>query len=161
MGAVSAHAVNALIFEFFSSLEEYRITTMEDLDAKVLLVDDIYSTVTRDAMLAIAGSNPLNVPPGTPKTDLTDCDDYALQLKTMAAATARQLFIVGEAEPLPPAIGMVICKEHVITLFVEQDEAGVNSLCFLDASTRGTPVAHEPEEAARLMKTPPVKLIYM
>ena len=155
MSDISAEAINSLIFEFFSSLEDYQMSSMEDLDTKVMLLDDSYGPVSREDMLAIAKDNPLKLPLKSQKTDLTDCDDYALQLKAIATARARQLYIVGEARPLPPAVGIVICNEHVINMFVEQGSDGAHSICFMDASTPGAPLATAPEEAARIMKKPP------
>jgi len=161
MANISSEAINELIKDFFSSIENFQFTSMDELDSKVVLVDDSYSPVSRDDLLAIAKDNPLNVPPGTLKTQLTDCDDYALQLKAIAMANCRQRHITDSGQPLPPAIAIVISQNHAVNLFVEQDSEGNNSLCFLDASTPGFPMGSEPEQAEQIMKQPPLKLIYM
>jgi len=161
MGSISTAAVRSLIVDFFFTIGGFQITTMEDLEAKVMLVDDSYSPITGDELIAIAKGNPLMAPPNAAKMEITDCDDYALQLKAIATAHFRQRYFAGAAEPLPPAVAIVISGNHAVNLFIDQDARGNNSIWFMDASTPELPVTNDPAQAARLMKEPPVRLIYM
>lgn len=134
---------------------------MVDMRIKVMLLDDCYSPISRDEILTLAKRNPLPALPCAAKTQITDCDDYALQLKAVAAALYRQLSFAGRAEPVPPAVAIVISQNHAVNIFIEQDAQGKNSIWVIDTSTPGLPITNDPAQAARMMKKPPVKLIYM
>ena len=161
MADISPAAVRSLMADFFSSLGEYEVATMEDIQAKVVLVDDLYCTITADELRTFARGNPLMAPPGAAKTQITDCDDYALQLKASATAHYRQRFVAGTAAAVSPAVAIVISGNHALNLFIEQNEQGKNSICFIDASSPDLPTTSDPVQAAQMMKQPPVKLIYM
>jgi hypothetical protein len=161
MADISPAAVRSLIADFFSSLVDYEITTMEDVKTKVMLVDDSYSPISGDELRSFARGNPLMAQPGGAKTQITDCDDYALQLKAAATVQYRQRYFSGTASPLPPAVAIVISQNHVVNLFVEQDGQGKNSIWFIDASTPDMQTTNDPAQAVQMMKKPPVTLIYM
>lgn len=161
MADISPAAVRSLIADFFSSIGECEINTMADVKIKVMLVDDTYSPISGKDILSLARDNPLKLQPGAPKTQITDCDDYALHLKDTAAKTFRQRYYNGTGHPVPPAVAIVISQNHAVNLFIEQDAQGKNSIRFLDTSTPELSITHVPAQALRMMKQPPVKLIYM
>ena len=163
MAIISPDAIRERLLEFFSSLGACEIATMVDLKIKVMLVDDCYSPISREEILTLARGNPLLAPPGAAKTQITDCDDYALQLKRCGSTPciARAVITTAEAAPVPPAVAIVISQNHAVNLFIEQDGQGKNSIWFIDASTPELPITNDPAQAARMMKKPPVKLIYM
>jgi hypothetical protein len=161
MATVSPDAIRECILKFFSSIGACEISTMVDARIKVMLVDDWYSPISRAEILTLASGNPMLAPPGAAKTQITDCDDYALQLKDAAVKMFRQRYCNGTGQPVPPAVAIVISQNHAVNLFIEQDAQGKNSIWFIDASTPGLPITHDPAQAAQMMKKPPVKLIYM
>jgi hypothetical protein len=161
MSTISPDAIRACILDFFSSLGACEISTMADVRIKVMLVDDVYSPISRDEILALLRGNPLPAPAGDAKTQITDCDDYALQLKGAAVKLFRQRYCTGAGQPAPPAVAIVISQNHALNLFIEQDAQGANRIWLIDASAPELPITHDPAKAARMLKKPPVKLIYM
>jgi hypothetical protein len=161
MADISPAEVRNLILDFFSIIGEYEITNMVDVKIKVMLVDDVYSPISRDEILTLARCNLLLTPPGAVKTQITDCDDYVMQLKNEANAMYRQNYFAGRAAPVPPAVAIVISRNHAVNLFIEQDGQGNNTIWFIDASTPELQTTNDPAQAAQMMKLPPVKLIYM
>jgi hypothetical protein len=161
MAAISPDAIRECILKFFSSISPCEISTMVDVKIKVMLVDDWYSPISRDEILTLARENPMLAPPCAAATQITDCDDYALQLKDGAVNMFRQRYCSGTGQPVPPAVAIVISQNHAVNLFIEQDVQGRNSIWFIDAGTPGPHITHDPSQAAQMMKKPPVKLIYM
>ena len=161
MAIISPDAIRQSLLEFFSSLGACEIATMVDLKIKVMLVDDSYSSISRDEIRSLARGNPLLAPPGDAITQITDCDDYALGLKDAAVKLFRQRSSAGRVALVPPAIAIVISQNHAVNLFIEQDARGKNTVWFIDASTPKLPITNDPAQAARLLKKQPVKLIYM
>jgi len=158
MADISSAKVREVISDFFSVIPG---AAGDDLLKKVVLVDDSYSPISRDELLALARGNLLKAPPGAPTTQITDCDDYALQLKAAANMVYRQRYFDGKAQPLPPAVAIVISQNHAVNFFIEQDSQGKNSLWFIDASAPALPPTNDPVQAAQMMRKPPVKFIQM
>ena len=161
MAIISPDAIRQSLLGFFSSLGAYEIATMADLKIKVMLVDDCYTPIAKEEILTLARCNLLLSQPAAVKTQLTDCDDSAMQLKSEANALYRHSTYAGTAAPVPPAVAIVISQNHAVNLFIDQDDKGKNSIWCIDASKPELSVTKDPAQAARMMKKPPVKLIYM
>ncbi|MBN2106910.1 MAG: hypothetical protein JW832_05740 [Deltaproteobacteria bacterium] len=161
MTTLSPDAIRQSLLEFFSSLGAYEIATMADLKIKVMLVDDWYTPIAKEEILTLARCNLLLSQPAAAKTQLADRDDSAMQLKSEANALYRHGTYACTAAPVPPAVAIVISQNHALNLFIEQDDQGKNTTWCIDASTPKLPITSDPAQAARMLKKPPVKLIYM
>jgi hypothetical protein len=161
MVTLSPDAIRQSLLGFFSSLGACEIATMADLKIKAMLVDDWYSPISKEEILTLARCNLLLAKPAAAKTQITDCDDFAMQLKSEAHALYRRSCFTGTAAPVPPAVAIVISQNHAVNLFIEQDDKGKNSIWCIDASRPELSITNDPAQAARLLKKPPVKLIYM
>jgi hypothetical protein len=103
------------------------------------------------------------VPPIQNQTnpDIADGDDYALQLKASLTALNRQKMISTGKIILPPAIGIVITKNHVVNLIICGNTADTISVFLIDPSMQKPTLVNDPDESALLLKTLPVKIIYL
>lgn len=161
MTIISPAAVRLLIADFFSSIGECEVATLSEVKVKVMLVDDGYSTITRSEILALARVNSLGPPAGASESQCADCDDYALHLKDAAAAKRRQRSANDSAPALPPAVAIVMSQNHALNMFIDEGAQGRHSLWFIDTSEPDLPTTNDPAQALRMMKQPPVRLIYM
>lgn len=161
MTTISPEAIRQHILEFFSSLGGCEMTTMADVRIKVILVDDVYRPISHAELCTLARHSLVRAKPGVAKTQITDCDDSAMQLKSEANALYRESYFSGRTAPVPPAVAIVISQNHAVNLFIEQDSQGKNSIWFIDASTPELLLTNDPAQAAQMLKKPPVKLIYM
>ena len=127
-----------------------------------IMVDEEYSTVTRIQIKGTMRTNPLLSPSNAkPGDELVDCDDFALQLK--AAVTSRVRLenqTTGTYSP-PPAIGIIFTMYHALSVFVTSDRNGGTVAMLADASDPNQPITSNPTEAATLLKTLPVRFIYI
>jgi hypothetical protein len=123
---------------------------------RLCFVDDAYSPVSAAEVRRVAAANPLRVPRTTPVDELTDCDDYALQIKSLLTAHRRRQRV---RRP-PPAIGLVIAEAHAVNAFVSATPAGLR-LSLIDASRPDQPVVTAAEDVpGLLLDRPAIRLIY-
>ena len=92
--------------------------------------------------------------------EILDCDDYALQLKTVLTVLTREWGAVNGRNAYPPAVGIVLTATHAVSLFVSGSRAGPK-VWIADASRAGQPVIGDPDAGRRLLQALPVRLIYM
>jgi hypothetical protein len=102
--------------------------------------------------------SPANVKPGD---ELVDCDDFAMQLKAALTARARQDNQMSGSYNPPPAIGIIFTMDHALSVFVTTDGNGGIVAMLADASDPEQPMISDAAEAVRLLKTLPVRFIYI
>lgn len=127
-----------------------------------IMADEEYSTVTRIQIKGMMSTNPLLSPTSAkPGDELVDCDDFALQLKAAVTARARlDNQTTGTYGP-PPAIGIIFTMDHALNVFVTTDRNGGIVAMLADASDPDQPITNNPAEATTLLKTLPVRFIYV
>lgn len=127
-----------------------------------IMADEEYSTVTRIQIKGMMSTNPLLSPSSAkPGDELVDCDDFALQLKAAVTARVRQDNQTTGTYIPPPAIGIIFTMFHALSVFVTMDRNGGFVAMLADASDPNQPITGNPTEAATLLKTLPVRFIYI
>lgn len=160
---ISREVIPRLILNFFNEIPDSGIQEIDVAEARSLRVDNAYKTVSKSEVKRVIETNPLIVPPiqNQPNPDIADCDDYALQLKASLTALNRQKMISTGKIILPPAIGIVITQDHVINLVICGNTADTIGVFLIDPSMQKPKLVNEPDESALLLKTLPVRIIYM
>lgn len=127
---------------------------------KLCFVDNAYSPVSQAEVRRIAAANPLQTPLTDFDDELTDCDDYALQIKSVLTTLRRRKRRRPDAPCAPPAIGIIIAEAHAINAFVSATPSGLQ-LSLIDASRPDQPIVTAAEDVAGLLlDQPAVRLIY-
>lgn len=160
---ISSESVPGLILDFFRQIPDSGIRTINSAQRKSLRVDNAYSTVPKSDVRKVIETNPLIMPPvqGQTNPEVADCDDYALQLKAALTALNRQKMINTGKVILPPAIGIVITQNHVVNLVVCGNTGDAKSVFLIDPSMQKPTLVNDPTESASLLKTLPVRIIYL
>jgi len=160
---ISREMVPRLILDFFKEIPDSGIRSISVAKRKTVRVDNAYNTVSKSEVKRIIETNPLIVPPIQNQTnpEIADCDDYALQLKASLTALNRQKMISTGKIILPPAIGIVIAQSHVVNLVICGNTADTISVFLIDPSMQKPTLVNDPDESALLLKTLPVKIIYL
>jgi hypothetical protein len=127
-----------------------------------IMADEEYSTVTRSLIKGMMNTNPLLSPTSAEEVhELADCDDFALQFKAGLTARFRQDNLASGIYNPPPAIGIIFTMDHALNVFVTTDGKGGVLAMLADASDPDQPITDDPADAASLLKTLPVRFIYM
>ena len=127
-----------------------------------IMADEEYSTVTRAQVKGMMSTHPLLSPTLVkPGDELADCDDFALQLKAALTARARQDNQASGSYSPPPALGIIFTMDHALSVFVTLDGNGGVVAMLADASDPDQPITSNPAETAKLLKTLPVRFIYV
>jgi len=160
---ISREVIPRLILNFFNLIPDSGIQEIDVAEARSLRVDNSYKTVSKSEVKRVIETNPLIVPPIQNQTnpDIADCDDYALQLKASLTALNRQKMISTGKIILPPAIGIVITQNHVVNLVICGNTADTIGVFLIDPSMQKPKLVDDPDESALLLKTLPVRIIYM
>jgi hypothetical protein len=160
---ISKDRAPRLILDFFKEIPGSGIRSISFAKRKSVIVDNAYDTVSKSEVKRIIETNPLIVPPIQSQTNLeiADCDDYALQLKASLTALNRQKMISTGTIVLPPAIGIVITQNHVVNLVICGNTADTTGIFLIDPSMQKPTLVNDPAESASLLKTLPVKIIYL
>jgi len=160
---ISREVIPRLILNFFNLIPDSGIQEIDVAEARSLRVDNSYKTVSKSEVKRVIETNPLIVPPIQNQTnpDIADCDDYALQLKASLTALNRQKMISTGKIILPPAIGIVITQNHVVNLVICGNTADTIGVFLNDPSMQKPKLVDDPDESALLLKTLPVRIIYM
>lgn len=160
-------SLKKLLFEFFNEVPGSGISNIEQLSRHSLLADDVYSPVPFSVVRSIVETNPLffHFPEPVHGTQIADCDDYALLVKSLVTAHVRQKFISTGKYKAPPAIGAVFSRTHVVNLMVGRNSQQKLSVRIFDVSDPQVPVAdtltNDPIKAASLLGTLPLRWIYV
>lgn len=151
-------ALLRLVHRFFRRVPDSGIRTALHARRKTVVVDAYYLPVAKATVDRVMRSNPLLIPAGS-ETEVSDCDDYALQVKATITSLRRQENLLeGRNEP-PPAVGIVITGTHALTAFVGTQD-GEPYLALADASRSERPIVTEPAAAVPILGEPPVRLLY-
>ncbi|MFA5203186.1 MAG: hypothetical protein WC708_02180 [Lentisphaeria bacterium] len=150
-----------------------------------VMVDESYSTVTPQEVKTMMANSPLtasiakrlsvpqeiktmmaNSPPRPPTIkmladELGDCDDFALHLKAVMAARTRRDNMMNGTDTPPPAFGIIFSQDHALNVFVTTDERGGIYTMLSDASDPNRPITADPNKATQMLKTLPVRIVYM
>ena len=127
-----------------------------------IMADEEYSTVTRTQIKGTMSTHPLLSPANVKEGDeLADCDDFAMQLKAALTARARQDNQTSGIYNPPPAIGIIFSMDHALSVFVTMDGNGGIVAMLADATAPDQPITNDPAEATKLLKTLPVRFIYV
>ena len=128
-----------------------------------MIVDNAYNTVLKSEVTTTIKTNPLIASPiqGQDNPEIADCDDYALQLKASLTALYRQKMINTGKVILPPAIGIVITQNHVVNLVFWANPDSTVGVFLIDPSVQKPVLVSDSGESAALLKTLPVKMVYL
>ncbi|KDN30624.1 hypothetical protein VFDL14_03715 [Vibrio fortis] len=154
-------SIKIALMNYFEGSWDSNAASMSDLDKVAIGLDDQYTAVTKSEILSIIQTSPSLVVPdnSTFGHQLSDCDDYALQLKALTVALYRQKAWQG-AQVSPPAIGMVITQSHAFN-FIIWDKLGEATAAIIDPSEQ-TPVFYDVlADGRHTLGTFPIQLIYI
>ena len=148
-------ALRDLLFGFFKKVPDSGVSKIEHFTRRSLLADDVYSPVAFATVKSIVETNPLmfHFPAPVHGSQIADCDDYALLVKSLVTALVRQKYVSTGNYQAPPAIGAIFSRSHVVT--VKVFDVSNPQVPFADTQTE------DPIEAAALFGTLPLKWIYV
>lgn len=157
---ITAARLQDVVLTLFAQVPGSGLQNIQTAGNRLCFVDNAYSPVSFAEVDRVVRSNPLLVPPSGGADELSDCDDYALQVKSILTTLKRQQN-VGAAEPdAPPAIGIIISEIHAVSGFVSAGNAGLK-LALIDASRPDRPVVDAPDQVADLLLgRPGIRLVY-
>lgn len=151
-----------LLRDFFRPIPDCGINNLADIRRVSILVDNIYSPLKKTEITSTLKSNPLlsGDAEATDKSELFDCDDYALQLKSSLTALYRSMRRSGNSVS-PPALGVVITQNHALNIVL--CETGNARLAFflVDPSLKSPRMVSDPSASLELLKVLPISLIYI
>ncbi len=160
-------ALRDLLFGFFKKVPDSGISKMEQFTRRSLLADDVYSLVAFATVKSIVETNPLmfHFPAPVHGSQIADCDDYALLVKSLVTAHVRQKYLSTGNYQAPPAIGAVFSRSHVVNVMAGRNARHKLTVKVFDVSNPEVPFAdtqtEDPVEAAALFGTLPLKWIYV
>ena len=158
---ITKEALPMMLRDFFKTIPDSGITTISNVRRRSVIVDNIYNTVSPDEILGIINSNPLLVTNSQLNVDneLSDCDDYALQLKALTTALYRQRMLSDETL-FPPAVGIIITQNHALNLVLTESDDGIR-LSVIDPSETNPAFLDDPLQCQQALKVLPISLIYI
>ena len=157
---IAPERIRELVLALFARVPGSGLQGRTPAGERLLFVDRAYSPVSPAEIRRIAKANPLRTRPGAAVDELTDCDDYALQIKSVLTTLRRRRRHKPRAPDAPPAIGIVIAENHAVNAFVSATPAGLK-LALMDASRSDRPIVTAPEDVAGLLlDQPAIRLVY-
>jgi hypothetical protein len=159
---ISNEIIPRLLRDFFKKIPDSGIKTITNAKRRSVIVDNTYSPVTQSEILEIIKSNPLLVPNSqvTVNNELSDCDDYALQLKASTTALYRQRMLAND-RLFPPAVAIVITQSHALNLVITESEGGDPTPSIIDPSETEPIFLDDPKQGSHALGILPIKLIYI
>lgn len=160
---ISKDKIPRLVSDFFKKIPDSGINSITSARQKSVLVDNTYSLVFKNEIQNIIRTNPLIVPPieNHVNLEISDCDDYALQLKASLTALYRQNMINSGKIIMPPAIGIVITQNHAINIVLCRGSENSSKIFLIDPNEKNPVLTDDSEESASLLKTLPIRLLYL
>jgi hypothetical protein len=160
---INKDSLPKLIRDFFKQIPDSGIKSLPDARKRTIIVDNKYITTSRTELLEVIRTNPLLVPGAqtNENDELTDCDDYALQLKTSITALYRQRKVTTNEQIYPPAVGVVLSQNHALNLVIIESETGSSEIYLIDPSIDSPTFINEPGQIAQALKLLPIKNIYI
>ena len=161
---VSKKDLPSLIANFFCQIKNCGIKNQREALIKSTLVDNSYSVLKKTDIANMLKSNLLLIGQAESliNSDLFDCDDYALQLKSSLTALFRtQRLLSSNSSIFPPAVGIVITQNHAINIVICESINNKPEVFLIDASLASPKLIDDPLDSARLLKTMPISLIYI
>lgn len=162
---ISNETVAEALLAFFRSIPDCGIASKPDVFTRCRIVDNVYQPVKQQEVLEIIRTNPSMVlhAGASGSSELTDCDDYALQLKATLTGLYRNKLLAGEDVVFPPAIGIVLTQNHALNLIICESavsDHGVEVL-LIDPSEAQPRFSSDPTSSQSALQTLPVSLIYI
>lgn len=151
-----------LLCDFFKAIPYCGITDLALTEEFSVLVDDVYCTLKKTEIMSMLNSSPLLVGSAeiSDNSDLFDCDDYALQLKASLTALFRAKRLLADTI-YPPAIGIVITQNHALNIVLCESNNSDLEIFLVDASLDTPKMVSNPSASSVLLRTLPIKLIYI
>lgn len=159
---ISKDSLIPLVRDFFSAIPDSGIKTIPDAERISTLADNSYSALQKSDIVSTLKSNPLLVSAAesSNNSELFDCDDYALQLKASLTGLFRTKRLSNKIIA-PPAVGIIITQNHALNIVFCESSNASPELFLVDPSLKSPKLVSESPAASNLLKTLPVKLIYI
>ena len=164
---IDRNVLRDLLFEFFKKVPDSGISKIEHFTRRSLLADDAYSPVAFATVKSIVETNPLlfHFPAPVHGSQIADCDDYAMLVKSLLTAHVRQKYLSTGNYQAPPALGAIFSRSHVVNVMVGRNAQHRLTVKVFDVSNPQVPFAdtqtEDPIKAAALFGTLPLKWIYV